>query len=408
MPSIRVTQKGIEALMNKPHPKRIDYFDNTHKGLCLTVGPRGGVWYYFRRVDGKLARLRIGAWPTVGIKAARVEAGLVESAIAEGKHPKAEQARQRAEKSESRRLDAARVIDTAAAKWREQHFPTLATSTRNAYEQPFNEFIEAFSGRDMATITSGELVRFLDGVTKRSAAQGNRAATIIRQLFAFAKIRYDLEVNPASDLKNPAKPKRRKRTLNRQEIRELWQACEQVGYPYGPALQMALCTGQRIGEIGSMRWSDIEGDYWRNSDNKSDQRIDIYVAGHARALLDSCPQTGDFVFSNTGEHGIRSDTWGGSSGALARYFRPLLEDMEHFTPHDLRRTVRTGLTGWAGVLPDTAERVLNHSISGLRAHYDFADYKPHVTQALQSWNDELSRILQGEQAAVTPIKKAMA
>jgi len=81
---------------------------------------------------------------------------------------------------------------------------------------------------------------------------------------------------------------------------------------------------------------------------------------------------------------------------------------EHFTAHDLRRTVRTGLTGWAGVLPDTAERVLNHSISGLRAHYDFADYRPHVTAALQAWDAELSRILAGEQATVTPIKRATA
>ncbi|NDY94385.1 hypothetical protein [Wenzhouxiangella limi] len=78
---------------------------------------------------------------------------------------------------------------------------------------------------------------------------------------------------------------------------------------------------------------------------------------------------------------------------------------EHFTRHDLRRTVRTGLTGWAGVLPDAAERVLNHSISGLRAHYDFADYRPHVTEALQRWDAELARILAGEQAAVVPLRR---
>ena len=60
------------------------------------------------------------------------------------------------------------------------------------------------------------------------------------------------------------------------------------------------------------------------------------------------------------------------------------------------------------MLPDTAERVLNHSISGLRAHYDFADYRPHVTEALKAWDAELGRILAGKKATVTPIKAATA
>jgi hypothetical protein len=163
----------------------------------------------------------------------------------------------------------------------------------------------------------------------------------------------------------------------------------------------------------------IEDRYWRNTDNKTDQRIDIYLAGHAKAIIDDCPRIGDYVFTRSGEIGLRSDTWSGkTSGALARHIWPAIHEAaaklgidpirEHFTAHDLRRTVRTGLTGWAGVLPDTAERVLNHSISGLRAHYDFADYRPHVAEALQRWDAELGRILKGEREAVTPIKKTTA
>jgi len=418
MPAIKVTHRAIEALHSKPHAKRIDYFDTAHKGLCITIGPRGGVWYYFKRIDGKLNRLRIGAWPVYGIKRAREEAGRIEEGIEAGKHPRALQARQKAAKRESRRLDELRIVSKLAGEFREQHFPTLAESTRRDYGRLLDEFVEAFGDRDAAKITRGEIIRYLDKVKARSAAQANRAAVIVRQLFQFALDRYDLPANPASDIKNPAKPTRRKRTLDRQEIRVLWRACELAGYPYGHALRMALCTGQRIGEIGAMRWADIEGDYWRNSENKTDQRIDIYLASHAAQILKHCPNIGDYVFTH-GKRGIRSDTWGGgTSGAIARHILPMIEGAalelkaepitEHFTAHDLRRTVRTGLTGWAGVLPDTAERVLNHSISGLRAHYDFADYRPHVTAALQAWDAELSRILAGEQATVTPIKRATA
>lgn len=415
MPAFKVTQKGIEALISKPHPKRVDYFDSAHKGLCLTIGPRGGVWYYFRRIDGKLNRLRIGAWPETGIKKARGTAGDFETAIAEGKHPKTQQARQKAAKRESRTQDQARLVSRLAEDWRRSHFPTISERTQADYNKVLSEFADAFGDRDCATIKRGEIVRHLDKIKARSQSQANRAAVVIRQLFAYALDRYDLPANPATNIKNPAKPKARKRTLDRQEIRVLWNACERAGYPYGHALRFALCTGQRIGEIGFMRWRDIEGEYWANSETKTGQRIDIYVADLARTILEDCPRIGDYVFTH-GKTGLRSDTWGGkTSGAIARHIKPHIDEAaaslncdpitDHWTAHDLRRTVRTGLTGWAGVLPDTAERVLNHSIGGLRAHYDFADYRPHVTKALQSWDAELGRILAGEQATVTPIKR---
>lgn len=415
MPAIKVGQKKIESLVRQHHENQTDYRDTITTGLCFRIGPRGGVWYFLRRVDGQLYRLRLGKWPAMGIAEARNEVARIEEAIATGKHPKAEQARKRSEESESRRLDHGRLIENAVGEWREHHFPTLATTTRSAYERPLSEFAGAFAGQDMASIKRGDLKRFLDGLTARSKAQGNRAATIIRQLFDFAQDRYDLETNPAIGLKNPAKPTRRKRTLDRQEIRVLWRACELAGYPYGLCLTMALCTGQRIGEIGSMRWRDIADRYWRNSDTKSGERIDIYLASQAQALLDQCPRIGEFVFTNSGDRGIRSDTWSGTSGAMARHIWPRINqardeygidaEMAHFTPHDLRRTVRTGLTGWAGVFPDTAERVLNHSISGLRAHYDYADYRPHVTEALRAWDAELESILHGETATISPLRR---
>jgi len=415
MPALKVTQKSVEALVKRPHPTQTDYRDKLTPGLSIRVGPRGAVWNYMRRIDGKLTRLRLGAWPEMGIKEARAAAGTAEAAIASGKHPKAEQARQRADKRESRRLDQLRLVEILAREFQEQHFPTLAASTRRDYQALLDEFIEAFRERDAATVKRGELVRHLDTVKARSAAQANRAATIIRQVFAFARDRYDLPTNPAADIKAPARIKARKRTLDRQEIRVLWRACELAGYPYGHALRFAICTGQRIGEIGMMRWQDIEGDYWRNSETKTGARIDIYLAHHAAQIIERCPHIGDYVFTH-GKIGIRSDTWGGgTSGAIARHIAPMIEAAalelkadpitDHWTAHDIRRSVRTGLTGWAGVLPDTAERVLNHSIGGLRAVYDHADYKPHVAAALQAWDSELGRILAGRGATVAPIKR---
>ena len=415
MPAIKVTQKKVESLVKRPHPKQTDYRDTVTAGLVLRIGPRGAVWNYLRRVDKRLYRIKLGEWPTMPIKAAREAVADLEQGIVEGKHPQTEQARREAAKQKRREQDQARLVENVITGWTALHFPTLAERTRRDYNKPLAEFAEAFAGRELTTIKRGELIRHMDGIKARSPAQANRAAVIIRQLFHYAADRHDLRHNPAADLRAPAKPTRRKRTLNRAEIRIIWRACELASYPYGHALRFALCTGQRIGEIGGMRWSDIEGDYWRNAENKTDQRIDIFIGAHAAQILQDCPRIGDHVFTATGRGPLRSDTW---SGAMGRYIRPRVKlaaielqhehEIEHWTAHDLRRTVRSGLTGWAGVSPDTAERVLNHSISGVRANYDYADYRPHVTDALKAWDAELGRILAGEQATVVPMRRASA
>src|SRR5499427_1169597 len=68
-----------------------------------------------------------------------------------------------------------------------------------------------------------------------------------------------------------------------------------------------------------------------------------------------------------------------------------------FTPHDLRRTGRTGLAR-LGIKVDIAERVLNHARERIEATYDVHDYIEEKRAALEKWakylkdlGDEVSR-----------------
>jgi integrase len=296
--------------------------------------------------------------------------------------------------------------------------PTVSGSTRADYSRELAAFVESFGDADIGTIKRGPIMRHLDRVKARSPSgtAANRAAVVIRQLFAFARDRYDLDSNPVADIRNPVKQSKRSRTLDRAEIRVLWRACELAGYPYGHALRLALCTGQRIGEVGAMLRSDIDsdGNYWQQTENKSRQRIDLFLAGHSKAILSTCPDLGKYApyFSASADsegkpRPLRSDAW---NNALLRHITPRITEAaaelkldpikKPWTPHDLRRTVRTALTGWCGVSPDTAERVLNHAIGGLRAVYDHSDYRPHVADALQRWDKELTAIFRGDRSQV--------
>ena len=403
----KFTARSIEARIKTPHASRVDYSDTLTPGLQIRIGPRTASWYYLRRVDGTLHRLRLGKFTELSLSEARSKAGEIESAIARGSHPKTHVARKRGEVSAARDLDHARLMQQVAKKWRQVHYPGVGAKSREMYEAHLRTIEAEFSGRDISMISRGELVRFLDAV-KASTASGvgaNHAASTLRQLFRFAEERLDLESNPAATLRNPVRRPPRSRVLTEAEIRIVWSACQQAGYPYGHLLRFALCTGQRVGECGAIRRSDLDtrGDYWSNSQNKSSRRIDIFLAPLAREILEECPifdKTGYFFSASGGKFGIRSDTL---SKALGIHIYPRVEAAamatgetpisNHWTAHDLRRTVRSGLTGWCGISPDTAERVLNHAIGGIRSHYDYADYRPHVAKALSAWDSHLREIL---------------
>jgi integrase len=422
MPIIKMTHRGLESLIAKPHSKRTDYFDASIPGLCLTIGPRSSSWFYFQRVDGKLHRLKVGDWPTLGIEGARNAAGELESAVARGEHPKAKLARDKAVLETARHVDESRLFQNAAAEWFEHHCKVrrLKPKTVAMYKASIQKLTTAFYGRDISTIQHAELLRLLDGIQGESeaGAVANHVATAARLLFRWARGRLGLGQDPMDGIKNPTRLRRRDRTLTRDEIRVVWRACEKVGYPWGHALRFQLLTGQRVGEVGAIRRSDVDGEFWIMSRNKTEKRIDILLTKTARGILADCPDFGiwaAFFSASAGVTGLRSDVF---SNAINRHIRPQLEVAaaelglrpiaKHWTSHDLRRTVRTGLTGWAGVFPDTAERVLNHSLGGMRATYDHADYRAHVADALRRWEAELLRILAGEAPVVVPFNRGAA
>lgn len=429
MPVIELTARKVESLVAQAREgtERRDYFDRAFAGLCLRVGPRGGTWYRMRRVDGKLLRLHLGPFPAVSLAEARKRFDAIGEAQEGGEHPRAHLARERGARAAMRETDENRIASVLAARWIAEHKGKterrnrpLSATTAKDYQRGLQTFLAAFGDRELGTIRRSELVKFLRAVRAKSGAEANRTATVVRQLFAYAMDELELESSPAASLRNPQKPVARTRKLERAEIRILWRACEIAGYPYGHALRFALCTGQRIGEVGALTRRDLDesGAWWAQKHNKARRRIDVFLAPLARQILDDCPDFGSrgYVFSATGGEGrLRSDAW---KNARRRHIDPALAQAaaelalppiaEHWTPHDLRRTVRTGLTGWCRVTPDDAERVLNHAIGGLRAHYDFADYRPHMQSALERWDAELQSIINPQPESgttVVPIKR---
>lgn len=82
----------------------------------------------------------------------------------------------------------------------------------------------------------------------------------------------------------------------------------------------------------------------------------------------------------------------------------LKTELEHFTLHDLRRTMRSHLAALK-VRSEVAERCLNHQLRGVERVYNTHDYFDERRAALEAWTDLLLDIESGVRK-VTPIRTA--
>ena len=66
-------------------------------------------------------------------------------------------------------------------------------------------------------------------------------------------------------------------------------------------------------------------------------------------------------------------------------------DIENWVPHDLRRTVRTGLSR-LGCPSEVAEAILGHARKGIEGTYDLHKYENECKVWLQKWADYMDTL----------------
>jgi integrase len=166
-------------------------------------------------------------------------------------------------------------------------------------------------------------------------------------------------------------------------------------------------TGARRGEVGGMRWSEIDKGkcLWTIPGERTKNRLVLCLplSAQATAIIQSVTRIkGDHVLTATGRGGL---------GNFSRAKERIDARMKGVSPwiyHDIRRTVSTGLHS-IDVEPHVVEAVLNHSSahkSGVAGHYNWYSYLPQKTVALQRWADHVDRIVAGREADnVLPLRK---
>jgi integrase len=274
------------------------------------------------------------------------------------------------------------------------------------------EFIERWAKRPITSITPHDVVAVLDAAVERGAPyQAHNLLGHVRRLFNWAIARgvYGLDRSPCDRMKPKdviGKKALRTRILRDAEMRALWAATESMGYPYGPLIRLLVLTGQRKSEVSDARWSefDLQRALWTIPAErmKADAPHTVPLTAEAVAVLESLPRfpNGGHLFSTT----LGQKPVSGFSKAKIRLDEFLSAELRnragelgivHFEPwtiHDIRRTVRTGLS--ALPIPDLVrELVIAHAKPGLHKVYDQYGYLDEKRRALESWEARLLEIV---------------
>jgi integrase len=357
------------------------------------------------RVNGQQRRESLGDIRKILLEAARKIARQRFSQAELGVDRTAEKAKVRAN-AKAKSL----TFEVVARRYLAAKRGTIRDATYVQAEHHLLKLWKPFSRRPIATITRADIASRLHAIVAEAATDPRarrikevhrgkttaaRARGNLSTLFAWAMREGLVEANPTIATNDPgAGIPSRDRALTDGELSVIWRAC--ADDDFGRIIKLLILTGCRRDEVGGLRWSELDlgtgvitipGERTKNH-----RTLSLILPPLAMEILRAAPLRAgrDFVFGNRGGS---FSSWSYSMMALnTRVAAAQGKPLPHWTMHDLRRTMRTGL-GRLGVQPHIAERVVNHVQGGVEAIYDKYQYQSEMKAALALWADHVATIV---------------
>ncbi len=379
-----------------------DIADGGCRGLCLRVSPRGEkVWAVRHMVVGKRERHTIGAYPAVSLAEARRRAGQYLASARDGTGADAFDAKLRA---------LSLTVAQAHAEYLETLASTIRTGTRKMKQGLFRDHIGPVIGaRPIGSIRRANVVEVVEAVRHEYPVQANRAFSEVMALLRWCEQHGYVEGVPSVRKREVGtREQPRRRTLTEAEIGELWREAGGLGATTRDFLRLLLLTGQRRDEVRSMRWAEVDlgQALWTipGSHYKTGVPHVVPLSEPALEILRARWSEGaaGFVLAANGQN----KPFNGAASAMRR-LRAKLTGKGDYTLHDLRRTLRTGLSR-LGVDDMTAELVIGHMPQGMRKVYDQHDRLDERRHALKRWAEYVLRLASGDSNVVTMTREARA
>lgn len=398
MEPFKFTKSKLNDLPAAPKGRQDEYFDSHVRGLRIRVGATGlKTFYAVRKVKGKFFRTALGRFPEISVEQARTMALETLGGIgATGKNPN--ETRKEAAKANVSLRDAMELyIETRGDRLKE--------TTANQYRRLLTNFSGDWLDKSIAkisrddtqsrhkAITKGsvwfgaELSKLRKGVGSGSKAQADLWGRALRAVYNFAYDNYrddeGIKLLPdpptiALSTKRQWHGLTRKNTRIRNHelgrwLRAVKDVREEAEFSRDDhiaaicdALDMALFTGLRRGEVFGLEWDrvNIDGGYFWIDKTKNGEPLELPLTN---TLLD--------ILTRRKKHRVDNNNYvfpaakGGKITDPRRAIEKIIEKANggdninekpiEFTCHDARRTFAT-LAELSGVGTYILKRLMNH------------------------------------------------
>ena len=332
------------------------------------------MWAVRCRQNGRSKKYTIGRYPVYGLAEAREVAARILRSVSEGRDPARSNTGTVAEAVEQ-------FLDRHGKHYRSK---PLYEAKRRLQLYVVNNW----GSRKLDSVSRADVRAMLDKIDRPIAA--NRVHSIVRKFFNWC-VENDLITNsPVAGIKTPNPETSRDRTLTDDELRSVWLAADETGYPFGPIVQLLILTGQRRTEVSRMERPELALDagIWTlpKERTKNSRRHEVPLSSQAIGLLCGLPRIGDrYVFSVNGSKPF--------NGFKAK--EGFCPDLAPWTLHDLRRTMASGMAR-LGVSLVVIEKVLNHvsgSLAGIVGVYQRHEFADEKRAALQLWANHVEGLV---------------
>ena len=243
-------RKLTELYVEKPKPGLT--WDTKAGGLALRVQPGGSrSWVVVYSRHGRSRWLTLGAADRIGLADARIEAGKITLAVAQGHDPAAERKAERG----------AGTFADLAAKYVEQYAKRKNKSWK-ASETLIQRYVLPRWGKlQSQAITRGDIKQMMSRMAE-SPVVANSVKAALSAIFNWGIGEELVTANPCKLIPNfPVKS--RERVLCASDLPKFWKAFGDLDPVRGAALKMILLTGQRPGEVSNMRREHIVDGWWQ-------------------------------------------------------------------------------------------------------------------------------------------------
>ena len=354
------------------------YFDETTPAFGIRVGKNRKTWIIMRGAERQ--RVRVGHYPAMSLADARKEAKKLLTE-APTKHSR-------------------KTFGEACDEYKEA-IKTKKPRTQRDYNRVLDKYLlPKLAKKKLFDLEYEDVI----GIADKLKVSEKRHVLAVARTFLRWCVQPPRRYIPHSPLEGirivPGKA--RKRVLQPDELKKVWDAATAVGYPYGTIVHLLILTGQRKSEIANLRRT------WINQ-KKRTITLPEWVCKNSRghtfpygdmvaAELESVPRLNstDLLFPSavSDERPI---------SGFSKCKKNLGDGVPGWTLHDLRRTFGTMLAEMQ-VPPHVVEKLLNHTmgsignkadsiVSAVAEVYNLAKYLPEMREAIEGkWEPHLENL----------------